>query len=223
MNRPLERSITSSLRHSSRLTRENVQRTVILARFNSTDASQTKQTLTWPDYLAVRANRRKWQNAMSIPTSAIGLFGGASYFGSLNTDPMQPILGLDPFMFYGICTAACMGFGYLLGPSLGNTIWRFTHRSYGDLIDSRDREFYQHIQKRRVDASLQSPTSPVPDYYGKEFSGIYVTIRVAEKSSRGENWFVAPIPSVASRPGQVQEEGGTTGGLSTQHSRRVVG
>ncbi|KAL0060535.1 TIM23 complex component [Marasmius tenuissimus] len=110
---------------------------------------------------------------MSIPTSAIGLFGGASYFGSLNTDPMQPILGLDPFMFYGICTAACMGFGYLLGPSLGNTIWRFTHRSYGDLIDSRDREFYQHIQKRRVDASLQSPTSPVPDYYGEKIGSLH--------------------------------------------------
>ncbi|KAK1231477.1 TIM23 complex component [Marasmius sp. AFHP31] len=193
MNRPLERSMTSALRHSSRINRENIQRTVISARFNSTDASQTKQTLTWPDYLAVRANRRKWQNAMSIPTSAIGLFGGASYFGSLNTDPMQPILvrkprrsstvgnwtnnglaqGLDPFMFYGICTAACMGFGYLLGPSLGNAIWRFTHRSYGNLIDSRDREFYQHIQKRRVDASLQSPTSPVPDYYGEKIGSLH--------------------------------------------------
>ncbi|KAF9256587.1 mitochondrial import protein Pam17 [Marasmius fiardii PR-910] len=110
---------------------------------------------------------------MSVPTSFLGLFGGASYFGNLNTDPMSPIFGLDPFMFYGICTAACMGFGYLLGPSLGNAIWRFTHRNYGNLIDSRDREFYQHITNRRVDASLQSPTSPVPDYYGEKIGSLH--------------------------------------------------
>jgi len=29
-----------------------------------------------------------------------------------------------------------------------------------------DREFYHRIAKNRVDASLQSPTHPVPDYYG---------------------------------------------------------
>lgn len=33
-------------------------------------------------------------------------------------------------------------------------------------IDAKDREFYQRIAKNRVDASLQSPTSPIPDYYG---------------------------------------------------------
>jgi import inner membrane translocase subunit TIM23 len=32
-----------------------------------------------------------------------------------------------------------------------------------------DREFYKRIAKNRVDASLQSPTNPVPDYYGAYF------------------------------------------------------
>ena len=90
--------------------------------------------------------------------------------------------GIDPFFFYGICTVACggkwfdnlvqrllshlLGFGWLVGPSLGTAIWRMTHRRLLSHIDSRDREFYARIAKNRVDASLQTPTQPVPDYYG---------------------------------------------------------
>ncbi|KAG7091983.1 hypothetical protein E1B28_008371 [Marasmius oreades] len=187
LTRNFERSLTSlrhtSIPHLKISARENAKTSLVLSRFSSTLKSKESEhahttVLTWPEYLAIRAKRRKWQNAMSVPTSFLGLFGGASYFGNLTTDPMTPVFGLDPFMFYGICTAACMGFGYLLGPSLGNAIWRFTHRHYGDLIDSRDREFYQHITKRRVDASLQSPTSPVPDYYGEKIGSLHHYRRV---------------------------------------------
>ncbi|KAH9928086.1 uncharacterized protein B0H18DRAFT_1001336 [Fomitopsis serialis] len=34
------------------------------------------------------------------------------------------------------------------------------------LIEARDREFYQHIVKNRVDPTAQSATNPVPDFYG---------------------------------------------------------
>ena len=37
--------------------------------------------------------------------------------------------GLDPFMFYGICTAGCMGIGFLFGPTVGTALWRLTHKS----------------------------------------------------------------------------------------------
>ena len=40
------------------------------------------------------------------------------------------------------------------------------HRNQLALVDVMDREFYHRIAKNRVDASLQSPTHPVPDYYG---------------------------------------------------------
>ena len=63
----------------------------------------------------------------------------------------------------------CPGVGILIGPTVGTTIWRMSHRQSLALIDAKDAEFYQRIAKKRVDASLQSPTSPIPDYYGMEF------------------------------------------------------
>jgi hypothetical protein len=34
------------------------------------------------------------------------------------------------------------------------------------LFETRDKEFYRHLVKNRVDPSAQSTSNPVPDYYG---------------------------------------------------------
>lgn len=83
--------------------------------------------------------------------------------------PMVHVQGIDPFMFYGICTTACMAAGYIVGPTLGTIIWRAlpsTKRAGLSVVDVMDKEFYERIARNRVDVTLQSPTSPVPDYYG---------------------------------------------------------
>jgi mitochondrial import inner membrane translocase subunit TIM23 len=59
-----------------------------------------------------------------------------------------------------------IGMGYLLGPTVGAASWRLTHRRTMKLIDARDREFHKRIVKNRVDPTAQSPTNPVPDFYG---------------------------------------------------------
>jgi mitochondrial import inner membrane translocase subunit TIM23 len=56
--------------------------------------------------------------------------------------------------------------GALIGPTIGSAVWRLRHRHKIAVLDEMDREFFKRIAKNRVDASLQSPTNPVPDYYG---------------------------------------------------------
>ncbi|PPQ66199.1 hypothetical protein CVT26_011058 [Gymnopilus dilepis] len=138
----------------------------------SVETEASKATLTWPEYLAIRRNKRKWQTAATIPCAFLGLAGGAAYFGNLDTDPLKPIMGLDPFFFYGFCTVGCVGLGALVGPTIGTSFWRFRNRHILDLIDKKDTEFFQRIAKNRVDASLQSPTQPVPDYYGEKIGSL---------------------------------------------------
>ncbi|TFK61005.1 mitochondrial import protein Pam17 [Pluteus cervinus] len=135
--------------------------------------STSPETLTWPEYLAIRRSKRKWQIAFTVPSAILGFVGGVAYFGTRETDPTKPIMGLDPFMFYGFCTVGCVGVGAALGPTLGTSLWRLSHRRYLNLIDARDKEFYRRIAKNRVDASLQSPTNPVPDYYGERIGSLH--------------------------------------------------
>ncbi|KAH0583513.1 Presequence translocated-associated motor subunit PAM17, mitochondrial [Termitomyces sp. J132] len=149
----------------------------VLLRFKTTSAKKPAvgwaKALTWPEYLAIRGSKRKWQLAVTIPCALLGFFGGAAYFGSLETDPTRPIMGIDPFFFYGACTVACVGTGALIGPSIGAAAWRARHRNQLALVDAMDREFYRRIAKNRVDASLQSPTHPVPDYYGEKIGSLH--------------------------------------------------
>ncbi|KAJ7907336.1 mitochondrial import protein Pam17 [Mycena leptocephala] len=128
--------------------------------------------LNWVEYFEIRRRRRQWQTALTIPCAMIGFFGGSFYFGSLQTDPTKPIMGIDPMMFYGGCTVLCMGAGYIVGPSLGSTVWRIMNRNAVAQIDTLDREFYKHVAKNRVDAALQSATNPVPDYYGEKIGSL---------------------------------------------------
>lgn len=134
-----------------------------------------------------------------IPCAFVGFMGGSLYFGSLETDPLKPIMvrflfircwkslklvsgnrstyvlwrvhirlhgytpTTQPFNFPLIIRS---GLGAVIGPSIGSMFWRIAYRRQLLQIDARDREFFQRIAKNRVDAALQSPTNPVPDYYG---------------------------------------------------------
>jgi Mitochondrial import protein Pam17 len=76
--------------------------------------------------------------------------------------PIQPIPDL-----------AVPGVGAIAGPSVGGALWRWRHSKQLAAIDEKDKEFLKHIAKNRVDASLQSPTAPVPDYYGERIGSLH--------------------------------------------------
>ena len=120
--------------------------------------------------------------------------------------------GIDPLLFFGGATLGCMGMfkcssywfprspsfsylgaGYLVGPIIGSTLWRVTHRRAMALIEARDREFHQHIVKNRVDPRAQSATNPVPDFYGEQVPARGFMICDGVFLSRRENWLSPSI------------------------------
>ncbi|GJE90792.1 mitochondrial import protein Pam17 domain-containing protein [Phanerochaete sordida] len=131
-----------------------------------------KEILTWPEYLSIRKNKRRWETALTIPLTAAGFVGGVMFFGEMQMDPSKPIFNLDPMIVYGAGTLGCAGFGYLMGPMLGSAIWRMSHRRTMKLIEAKDREFHSRIVKNRVDPTAQSATNPVPDFYGEKIGSL---------------------------------------------------
>ncbi|KAI9508446.1 mitochondrial import protein Pam17-domain-containing protein [Russula earlei] len=121
----------------------------------------------------VRVSRRSAREA----EMGTGWAGGAAYFGSMELDATKPIMvqtfslhfhaasfifpqGIDPILFFAGATLSCMGAGYLVGPIIGSTLWRVTHRRTMALIEARDHEFHQHIVRNRVDPRAQSAANP---------------------------------------------------------------
>ena len=52
--------------------------------------------LTWPEYLSLRRQRRLWSTLTTVPTTFAGLTFGGGYFASLEADPAQLIMGIEP-------------------------------------------------------------------------------------------------------------------------------
>ncbi|KAJ8480796.1 hypothetical protein ONZ51_g6424 [Trametes cubensis] len=140
---------------------------------NAQPTQAEKESLPWQEYLTIRKRKRRWETALTIPTTIGGFMAGLSYFGNMEMDPTKPIFNIDPMFVYGAATLGCAGLGYLIGPIIGSTIWRLTHRRLMRLIEQRDREFHQHIVKNRVDPTAQSATNPVPDYYGEKIGSLH--------------------------------------------------
>ncbi|BFZ57852.1 TIM23 complex component [Savitreella phatthalungensis] len=128
--------------------------------------------LPWNDFLHLRKQRHRAELVASVPTAALGFLSGFGYFATLEIDPSQLVLGLDPLIVYGGATVACGGLGWLLGPTVGGTMWKLAHRKKQHLIEAREREFYEHVKRNRVDPSKQSFNNPVPDHYAEKIGSI---------------------------------------------------
>ncbi|ODN72864.1 presequence translocated-associated motor subunit PAM17, mitochondrial, variant [Cryptococcus amylolentus CBS 6039] len=143
--------------------------------------------LSWPKYLTLRRQQRLWHSVTTVPTTLAGLFLGGGYFASLEADPTQLIFGIEPMFVYGGATMACMGLGYLLGPTVGSGLFSITHPSLARgnpaPLEVMDREFYHRIKKNRADPRFQSVQNIVPDFYGEK---VICLSRIAGGERRGD-------------------------------------
>jgi len=143
-------------------------------RFISRRTYATKELaerLDWPKYLAIRSAKRKWETATTIPSTFLGFGAGIAYFGQLEGSSL--IMGVEPLYIYSAGALGCCALGYLIGPMIGSTFWRLTHRHAMNLIEARDKEFHQHIVRNRVDPAAQTATNPVPDFYGEKIGSLH--------------------------------------------------
>jgi import inner membrane translocase subunit TIM23 len=121
-----------------------------------------------------------------LPSTAVSFISGLQYFG----DHPPNFMGLDPLFLTIAATASCAGLGYLIGPLVGSSLWRLTHRRTMNLIEARDRDFHHHIVRNRVDPTRQSATNPVPDFYGTSLAnplvvkGLSLTLLQVRRSVR---------------------------------------
>lgn len=81
-------------------------------------------SLNWPRFLSLRKQRKRIGTIVSIPSTIAGLTVGINYFASIEAEPTQLIMGIEPVYAYGLATVSCAGLGWLVGPSIGNVLWR---------------------------------------------------------------------------------------------------
>ncbi|KAL8799978.1 MAG: hypothetical protein Q9200_007391 [Gallowayella weberi] len=161
--------------------------------------------LTWNTYLSLRRLRRRYSLLASLltctSTTTLGFITIERNMDALGST-LGGITGLDPIYMLAAATIATGGVGWLLGPFVGEGVfrgiyrrewWRMAEvndlstpfRKRNNLGESmvymltpdikktqKEKDFYARIRKYRVDPSLASYSNPLPDYYGEKIGSV---------------------------------------------------
>ncbi|CDH52390.1 pam17p [Lichtheimia corymbifera JMRC:FSU:9682] len=140
----------------------------------NTPPSNSSESLvpTWDDYFKLRAKRRKYEIASYLPCTLVPVAGTGSYFMTMQIDPLSTIMGMDPIMAACLATVGAGFCGYLAGPVFGDALFKVMNQKYVRAMDTRDKDFYDHIKRNRSSARLNSIRNPVPDYYGEKINSV---------------------------------------------------
>ncbi|KAK6509018.1 TIM23 complex component [Arthrobotrys musiformis] len=138
----------------------------------SSTATTTSNPLDWNTFLKLRKQKRRYNLAGSIVCSMLTSTIGLNILGTQEIDPSKMIWGLDPLMVLGIGLIACGATGWLIGPVAGTQAFKVANRRWMGEITKKEKEFFAHIKKNRVDPSFQSFSNPVPDYYGEKIGSL---------------------------------------------------
>ncbi|TKX22726.1 presequence translocated-associated motor subunit pam17 [Elsinoe australis] len=138
----------------------------------SSTQAQTPQ-LTWNDFLKMRRTRRYVNLFTSVGTAVGSVAVTAPLALQYEVDnQIASVTGLDPFIALGLTITAVGGFGWLMGPFVGNARFLLYNRRIKDSIAKKERDFYDHIKRFRADPASSSVNNPVPDYYGEKIGSV---------------------------------------------------
>lgn len=128
--------------------------------------------LTWFDFFKLRKTERRINVGSSIFTALVGCNISWGYLSNMQIDPTQMIFGFDPIVVISGALIASGALGYLFGPLIGSQMFKVSHSKQIPDYNDKNKEFLQHIIQNRVDASSQSFSNPVPDYYGEKIGSM---------------------------------------------------
>ncbi|CCC68905.1 hypothetical protein NCAS_0B08210 [Naumovozyma castellii] len=141
---------------------------------NKTKTNEIMETsnLTWSDFFKLRKQQRRINVGSSAVTALLGCNISWAYLSTMEIDPTQMIFGFDPLVVVSAGLIASGALGYLFGPLIGSQVFRVSHRKSLGEFNLKNKEFLKHIIGNRVDASSQSFSNPVPDYYGEKIGSL---------------------------------------------------
>ncbi|KAL8800583.1 MAG: hypothetical protein Q9182_005094 [Xanthomendoza sp. 2 TL-2023] len=131
--------------------------------------------LPWNTYLSLRRLRRRYSLLASLltctSTTALGFITIERNMDALGST-LGSITGVDPIFMLAAATIATGGVGWLLGPFVGEGVFRGVYRREWGRMAEKEKDFYARIRKYRVDPSLASYSNPLPDYYGEKIGSV---------------------------------------------------
>ena len=73
---------------------------------------------------------------------------------------------------FGVAIAGSGAIGWLCGPLAGGALFRLMNKRTVPGMFEREKQFFAHVKKNRVDPNANYFNNPVPDYYGEKIGSL---------------------------------------------------
>lgn len=101
----------------------------------SSSATSKPPQLSWNAFLQLRKLRRRYNLFASFTTATASTVTGMAVLAQQNFEQLSnAMFGLDPIFAIGLCTTACTGIGWLVGPVVGGWVFKIRHKGQMDSI-----------------------------------------------------------------------------------------
>ncbi|KAI8865667.1 mitochondrial import protein Pam17, partial [Ramicandelaber brevisporus] len=134
--------------------------------------TEASGALSWKEFFELRQRRQRVEQLSMIPGVGGSLAAAGYVLLGMEVDPSQTIMGVDPLAINALCMIGAGGLGFLVGPSLGNLIWKAANKGLVRKMESREDELLRRVVKHRSPSNLHSIRNPIPDYYGENIKSV---------------------------------------------------
>ncbi|KAF8428100.1 mitochondrial import protein Pam17, partial [Tirmania nivea] len=169
---PIKPSQLLFRRHASSTTTTAASSTATATPITNSTVSTQPELISWEQFFNLRRTRRQYHRVCSIISALLATGAGAGYLGNIEVDTMPALFGLDMLTLFGLAIVGCGALGWLMGPAVGGILFKVMNRKAVKGMVEREKQFFQHIKKNRVDPSNHSFSNPVPDYYGEKVGSL---------------------------------------------------
>jgi len=164
---PSESSPTSDTEKSPTISRSPL--------FSGKKVAPKRFQLSFDEYQKQRRTLRTRQRLAGLPFGVTALIASscasAYMFPNMFDAPpeqIQPILGMDPMIFCGLCGVASAGVGFVAGTAVFKSVWRIWNKTVAQNLQEREADFLERVTSRR--ASTYSKFED--DYYGENIKNV---------------------------------------------------
>ncbi len=111
--------------------------------------------LSWNNYFAFKKALRYANIVGAIPCSIFLAGASASYATTLQVDPTNPLLGVDPMIWIVVGTSTSGALGAVAGAIGGGFLYKKL-KGIGKEVDEMDKIWFEKVVQHRSDASFNS-------------------------------------------------------------------
>nr|XP_058955108.1 uncharacterized protein LOC131782395 [Pocillopora verrucosa] len=172
LNRPYCESSSQSVPDTLKERSPTIKRSPL---FSGQNITPKRFQLSFEEFQQLRRKLRTKQKLAGLPIGVTFLLASSTITAYMfpnifdaTPEQIEPILGMDPIIFCGLCGVASAGVGFAAGTVAFKSVWKLFNKDLAQNMQEREADFLERVTARRASSNSKFED----DYYGESIKNV---------------------------------------------------